>query len=60
MDINEVRYKEDLPPLKLFEDTILLNLSDVLYNTKTGKVYTPNTDKTSDMKGGDNNENRDS
>lgn len=60
MDINEVRYKEDLPPLKLFEDTILLNLSDVLYNTKTGKVYTPNTDKTSDMKGGDDNENRDS
>lgn len=60
MDINEVRYKEDLPPLKLFEDTILLNLSDVLYNTKTGKVYTPNTDKTSDLKGGENNENRNS
>ena len=60
MDINEVRYKEDLPPLKLFEDTILLNLSDVLYNTKTGKVYTPNTDKTSDMKGGESNENRNS
>lgn len=60
MDINEVRYKEDLPPLELFKDTILLSLSDVLYNTKTGKVYTPNTDKTSDMKGGDNNENRDS
>lgn len=60
MDINEVRYKEDLPPLELFKDTILLNLSDVLYNTKTGKVYTPNTDKTSDMKGGENNENRDS
>lgn len=60
MDINEVRYKEDLPPLELFKDTILLSLSDVLYNTKTGKVYTPNTDKTSDMKGGENNENRDS
>lgn len=60
MDINEVRYKEDLPPLELFKDTILLSLSDVLYNTKTGKVYTPNTDKISDMKGGDNNENRDS
>lgn len=60
MGINEVRYKEDLPPENLFEDTILLNLSDVLYNTKTGKVYTPNTDKTSDMKGGENNENRNS
>lgn len=60
MGVNEARYKEDLPPLELFEDTVLLSLSDVLYNTKTGKVYTPNTDKTSDMRGGDNNENRDS
>lgn len=60
MGVNEVRYKEDLPPVELFEDTILLSLSDVLYNTKTGKVYTPNTDRTSDMKGGENNENRDS
>lgn len=60
MGVNEARYKEDLPPLELFKDTILLSLSDVLYNTKTGQVYTPNTDKTSDMKGGDDNENRDS
>ncbi|MEN8079195.1 phage portal protein [Clostridioides difficile] len=60
MGINEVRYKEDLPPEKLFEDTILLNLSDVLYNTKTGKVYTPNTDKVSNLKGGESNENRNS
>lgn len=52
MGVNEVRYKEDLPPVELFEDTILLSLSDVLYNTKTGKVYTPNTDKISDMKRG--------
>ena len=60
MGVNEARYKEDLEPIPLFEDTILLGLSDVLYNTKTGKVYTPNTDKTSDMKGGENNENRNS
>ena len=60
MGVNDIRYKEDLEPLELFEDTILLGLNDVLYNTKTGKVYTPNTDKTSDMKGGDTNENRDS
>ncbi|MBC5628879.1 phage portal protein [Clostridium sp. NSJ-6] len=60
MGINEVRYKEDLPPEELFEDTILLNLSDVLYNTKTGKVYTPNTDKVSNLKGGESNENRNS
>lgn len=60
MGVNEARYKEDLPPLELFEDTILLGLNDVLYNTKNKTVYTPNTDKTSNLKGGDNNENRDS
>ena len=68
MTINEVRYKEDLPPEQFFEDTILLNLSDVIYNTQTGEVYTPNTDKISNMKsdikdnekGGENDENRDS
>ena len=60
MGVNDIRYKEDLEPIELFEDNILLGLNDVLYNTKTGKVYTPNTDKTSDMKGGDTNENRDS
>ena len=59
MGVNEVRYKEDLPPNELFEDTILLGLNDVLYNIKNRTVYTPNTDKTSNMKGGDNNENRD-
>ncbi|MDB1924068.1 phage portal protein [Clostridium tertium] len=58
MGVNEVRYKEDLKPNPLFEDTILLGLNDVLYNIKTGTVYTPNTDKTSDMKGGDNIEDR--
>lgn len=60
MGVNEVRYKEDLEPIDLFEDTILLGLNDVLYNTKNKTVYTPNTDKTSNLKGGDNNENRDS
>lgn len=60
MGVNEARYKEDLPPLELFEDTILLGLNDVLYNTKNKTVYTPNTDKTSNLKGGDDNENRDS
>ena len=60
MGVNEVRYKEDLEPMELFEDTILLGLNDVLYNTKNKTVYTPNTDKTSNLKGGENNENRDS
>nr|DAG82885.1 MAG TPA: portal protein [Caudoviricetes sp.] len=59
MGVNEVRYKEDLEPNPLFEDTILLGLNDVLYNSKKGTVYTPNTNKTSDMKGGEVDENRD-
>lgn len=58
LGVNEVRYKEDLEPNPFFEDTVLLGLNDVLYNVKNGTVYTPNTDKVSDMKGGDDNENR--
>ncbi|GAA0763842.1 phage portal protein [Clostridium sartagoforme] len=58
MGVNEVRYKEDLEPNPLFVDTILLGLNDVLYNVKKGTVYTPNTNKTSDMKGGEIDENR--
>lgn len=58
MGVNEVRYKEDLEPIKAFEDTVLLGLNDVLYNTKKGTVYTPNTNQTSNMKGGDADENR--
>lgn len=45
--------------MNYLNDTILLGLNDVLYNIKNRTVYTPNTDKTSNMKGGDNNENRD-
>ena len=60
MGVNEVRYKEDLEPIELFEDTILLGLNDVLYNIKSKTVYTPNTDKTSNLKGGANNEDRNS
>lgn len=58
MGVNEVRYKEDLEPIEAFENTVLLGLNDVLYNTKKGTVYTPNTNQTSNMKGGDANENR--
>lgn len=60
MGVNEVRYKEDLEPIEAFEDTVLLGLNDVLYNTKKGTVYTPNTNQTSNMKGGEANENRNS
>ena len=60
-DINEVRYEENKPPIEALEDTIVLGLNDVLYNTKTGRIYTPNTNKDINMnlKGGESNENRD-
>lgn len=46
---DEVRYKEDLPPLGL--DFIKLGLNDVLYNPKTQKIYTPNTDSLTSIDG---------
>ena len=58
MKIDEVRYLEDKEPFNI--DWINVGLNSVLYNTKTGNVYTPNTDKmqdTQNMKEGDNIEN---
>ncbi len=60
MQIDEVRYNEDLPPLGL--DFIKLGLQDVLYNPKTKEIYTPNTNQTanvSDLKEGEKDKNRD-
>lgn len=57
LGVNEVRYEEDKPEIEAFNDVIKLGLSDVLYNTKTGNIYTPNTDKSSNMEGGENIEN---
>lgn len=54
MQIDEVRYQEDLPALGL--DWIKLGLDSVLYDVKTKTIYTPNTNQTSKLKGGDNNE----
>lgn len=54
MQIDEVRYMEDLPALGI--NWIKLGLDSVLYNPKTGEVYTPNTNATQNMenlKGGD-------
>ena len=61
LSINEVRYEEDYEPIPAFENTIKLGLQDVLFNTLTGDIYTPNTDKTSNIneKGGEMDENRD-
>jgi len=49
MQIDEVRYMEDLPALGL--DFIKLGLQDVLYDPKTRTVYTPNTNQTSSLNG---------
>lgn len=58
MKIDEVRYMEDKEPFGI--DWINVGLNSVLYNTATGEIYTPNTDKinnTSQLKEGENNEN---
>lgn len=57
MQPDEVRYMEDMEPLGL--NFIKLGLDTVLYNPKTGEIYTPNTNKVQNMtklKGGDDNE----
>lgn len=48
MQIDEVRYAEDLEPLGL--SWVKLGLQDVLYDPKTRRIYTPNTNKTGEMK----------
>lgn len=47
MQIDEVRYEEDLPPLGL--NWVKLGLQDVLYDPKTKVIYTPNTDRMETM-----------
>lgn len=61
LQVNEVRYKEDLEPIEALDNIVVLGLNDVLYNTKDKTIYTPNTNKTStmDWKGGENSEDRD-
>lgn len=61
---NEIRKKEDYEPIEALNNTLVLGLNDVLYNTVSGNVYTPNTNQTTninsknnDLKGGDNGEN---
>ena len=43
LKIDEVRYKENLPPIGF--DYIKLGLQDVLLDPKTGEIYTPNTNQ---------------
>ena len=47
MQIDEIRYKENLNPLGL--KFIKLGLQDVLYNPETGEIYTPNTNRSVNM-----------
>ena len=47
LQIDEVRWKENLPPLGL--NFIKLGLQDVLYNPETKEIYTPNTNKSANM-----------
>ena len=63
LGINEIRAEEDYDAIDGF-DVIKMNLANVLYDTKTKKYYTPNTNKVTDtnsndisMIGGDNDEN---
>lgn len=58
MQIDEVRYQEDMEPLGL--NFVKLGLNDVLFDPATNTVYTPNTNQLTaiDLKGGGTNENR--
>lgn len=47
LKIDEVRQKEDLPPIGF--EWITLGLDSVLYNPKTGQMYTPNTNAVQQM-----------
>ena len=47
LQIDEARYKEDLPPLGL--NWIKLGLQDVLYDPKTKVIYTPNMNQSMAM-----------
>lgn len=47
MQIDEVREKEDMEPMGF--NWITLGLDQVLYNPKTGQIYTPNTNAAQNM-----------
>ena len=49
LQMDEVRERENIEPLGL--DFVKLGLQDVLYNPKTGEIYTPNTGKSTKMGG---------
>ncbi|MCH5279546.1 MAG: phage portal protein [Christensenellaceae bacterium] len=50
MQVDEVRFREDLPPLGF--NFLRLGLQDVYYDPDSGVFYTPNTDKMAKLDGG--------
>ena len=52
---NEIRYLENYNAIDGM-DIIEMNLGSVIYDIKTGKYYTPNTNSEKDFKGGEENE----
>lgn len=50
MQLDEIRQRENLPALGM--NFIKLGLQDVLYNPKTGEIFTPNTGVTANIKNG--------
>lgn len=48
LQVDEIRAMEDMKPIGF--EFIKLDLGSVLYNPKTGEIYTPNTGETTDMK----------
>lgn len=56
LQIDEIRYKENLPPLGL--TFVKLGLADVLYDPETKSIYTPNTNQTAQMSEDKNGENK--
>lgn len=56
MQIDEVRYMEDLEPLGL--NFVKLGLQDVLFNPSTKEIYTPNTNQITNIERGEEIENR--
>ena len=55
LTINEVRYEEDKPSIKALENTLMLGLNDVLFNTDSKEIYTPNTNATTSLEHSDSN-----
>ena len=59
LELNDVRYMENMDKLEGFEDVVKLGLDTVLYNTKNKDIFVANTNTTSNInrEGGDDNGN---